>query len=103
MSITAYQKMIRSIAEACSDFPELHGHGLRHAWNRRFSELMDSMDDPPTPEEQEKVRSYLQGWKPSSGTGGTYNRRFVERKAMEASLKLQQGTTRIPENLKNDQ
>lgn len=102
MSISAYQEVIRSIAGACSDFHELHGHGLRHAWNRLFSELMDSMDDPPTPEEQEKVRSYLQGWKPNSGTGAIYNRRFIERKAMEASLKLQQGSTRIPENLKNE-
>jgi hypothetical protein len=63
---------------------------------------MDTSNDPPEPKEQERARSYLQGWKPDSGTAATYTRRFTREKAMEAGLKLQEGITRIPEGLKND-
>lgn len=101
MSRPAYNKTIKLIASAVPELFDMHGHDLRHTWNNEFSELMDRMDDPPSPEEQEKRRSYLQGWKEGSGTAATYTRRFVRKKATEASLKLQEGITRIPENLKN--
>lgn len=102
MSRPAYNKIIKRIASAVPDLLDLRGHDLRHTWNNEFSELMDQMDDPPSPEEQEKRRSYLQGWKEGSGTAATYTKRFVREKAIEASLKLQEGITRIPENLKDD-
>lgn len=102
MSRSAFIKVINLIAKAAPELTGLHGHELRHTWNNRFSEFMDASDDPPTPEEQERERSYLQGWKPDSGTAATYTRRFTREKAMEASLKLQEGITRVPENLKND-
>lgn len=102
LSRSAYIKVIHLIASAAPDLFDLHGHGLRHAWNDAFSELMDQMQDPPSHEDQEKQRSYLQGWKENSGTAATYTRRFTEAKAMEAGLQLQEGISRIPENLKND-
>ena len=102
MSRPAYNKIINRIASAVPDLFDLRGHDLRHTWNNEFSELMDQMDDPPSPEEREKRRSYLQGWKEGSGTAATYTKRFVREKAIEASLKLQEGITRIPENLKDD-
>lgn len=101
MSRPAYNKIIKLIATAVPELFDMHGHDLRHTWNNEFSELMDRLDNPPTPEEQEKRRSYLQGWKEGSGTAATYTKRFVREKAIEASLMLQEGITRIPQNLKD--
>lgn len=102
MSRPALIKVIVLISAAAPELAGLHAHELRHTWNDRFSEFMDSSEDPPTAEQQEAQRSYLQGWKSGSGTAATYTKRFTQRKAMEASLKLQEGISRIPENLKND-
>jgi len=77
---------------AAPELHGIHGHLLRHGWNERFSEYMDSQEQPPSPERQEAIRSYAQGWRGGSGTSATYNRRFVERKAHEAQLKLQART-----------
>lgn len=95
-------KVINMVAGAKSNLASLHAHELRHTWNNRFSEYMDTKVDSPTPEEQERQRSYLQGWKPDSGTASTYTKRFTREKAIEASLKLQNGIVRVPENLHND-
>lgn len=102
MSKSAFLKVIKLISAASPKLAGLHGHELRHTWNNRFSELMDTRNDPPSPEEQEVQRSYLQGWKPGSGTAAIYTKRFTREKAIEASLKLQEGMSRIPESLKND-
>lgn len=102
ISRSAYMKIIKLVADS---MPELHGfrgHHLRHSWNHSFSEYVDQLADPPSPEEQEKQRSYLQGWKEGSGTASKYTKRFTKAKAMEAGLKLQDGITRVPESL-NDQ
>lgn len=95
-------KVIKLISSATPELAGLHGHELRHTWNNRFSEFMDARNDPPMPKEQEAQRSYLQGWKPDSGTAATYTKRFTREKAVEVSLKLQEGITRTPENLKYD-
>ena len=102
MSRSALIKVINLISEAAPELSGLHAHELRHTWNNRFSEFMDASDDRPKPEEQERERSYLQGWKSGSGTAADYTKRFTREKAMVAGLKLQEGITRIPENLKND-
>jgi len=67
---------------------DLDRHILRHTANDRLSELMDA-NQVRTPDE-EKMRSYLMGWKEGSGTAAIYTRRHIEKKAREASLKLQQ-------------
>lgn len=102
LSRSAYLKVINTIAMVEPDLIDLHGHELRHTWNNQFSEQMDQLDAPPSPEMQEKMRSYLQGWKEGSGTSAIYTKRFTKAKAMEASLKLQEGISRVPENLKNE-
>jgi integrase len=102
MSRSTLIKVINMVAEADPSLASLHAHELRHTWNLRFSEYMDAKADPPTPKEQESMRSYLQGWKPDSGTAAIYTKRFTREKAIEASLKLQDGMTRVPENLHND-
>lgn len=102
LSISGYQKVIRVVAETTPELEHLHGHLLRHTWNDRFSEQMDAMENPPSPEQQEKVRSYSQGWMENSGTAATYTRRFTERKSHEAQLTLQEGMSRLPWTLKDD-
>lgn len=99
ISISAYQKIMAIVRSASPSLYDFTGHRLRHAWNEKFSELMDSMDDPPTEERQEEMRSYLMGWMPGSGTASTYNKRFVKRKSHFVALKLQEGKIMLPKDM----
>jgi len=98
-----YHKIF-SVVRAVS--PQLYaatGHSLRHTWNRKFSERMDTMNEQVSEERQEQLRSYLMGWRNDSGTAATYNKRFIQKKSFEAALVLQgHNGTRLPENLKNE-
>ncbi len=102
MSISGYGAVIKKIAACDSLLRNFHGHQLRHTWNHKFSEFMDAMQSPPSPEDQERQRSYLQGWKPGSGSAAVYTKRFVRERAADASLALQQGIFRMPEDFRDD-
>ena len=107
ISRSAYMKVVNQIAGASPELASLHGHDLRHTWNNEFSEMMDRQNQAfgaslELQNQQETIRSQLQGWKKGSKTGAIYNERFIEAKAIEASLALQEGISRIPENLKNE-
>jgi len=102
LSKSAYKKIIAIVREVSPSLFNLTGHQLRHAWNETFSDYMDSMDEPPNEEQQEKIRSYLMGWREGSGTAAIYNARFVKRKAHEAALKLQNGMLRLPKGINNE-
>lgn len=69
------------------DLTRLTGHLLRHTWNDHFSELMEAHQVRAA--DEEKFRSYVQGWTEGSGTAATYTRRYVRERAREASLTLQ--------------
>lgn len=99
LSMAGYQKIIKVVATSSPELNGLHGHLLRHCWNERFSDHMDKLEHPPSPERQEAMRSYALGWKEGSGTSATYNRRFVERKAHEVQLALQKNIVRIPKGI----
>lgn len=99
LSKSGYKKVIGIVRQASPSLFNLTGHQLRHSWNEIFSEHMDSMDTPPSEIDQEKIRSYLMGWKEGSGTASVYNARFVRRKANEAALKLQEGMLRLPKGI----
>ena len=100
MSISAYNKLIRLLAQASPELADLHGHLLRHNWNYLYSKLQDENPNPPSEAEQEKIRSYAMGWKETSGTAAKYNRRFIKAKGMEASMALQKDMIKVPEKLK---
>ena len=88
LSIKGLAKVFSEIQSAMPD--ELGGltpHILRHTANDRFSVLMDQKGAGEA--EEEKLRSYLMGWKEGSGTAATYTRRHTEMKAKEAALMLQ--------------
>lgn len=102
LSESGYKKIIEVIRAASPVLFNLTGHKLRHVWNEAFSIQMDAMDEPPDQEQQEKIRSYLMGWKEGSGTATRYNKRFVKKKAIEAASKLQEGMVRLPDELNNE-
>lgn len=103
VSKASYHKVFGVVRSVSPQLYSLTGHVLRHTWNFKFSEYMDAMDEPPTEERQEQIRSYLMGWRDGSGTGAIYNRRFIREKGLEASLAMQDTIgTRIPKGLKSD-
>jgi len=67
----------------------LTAHVLRHTANDNLSDLMDEQKVPEAKEQ--KTRSYMMGWKEGSRSAAIYTRRHTEKKAREASLKLQEG------------
>lgn len=89
LSIKGLNKIFLEIQKAQpKELRNLTPHLLRHTANDRFSQLMDQRG--ATSAEEEKMRSYLMGWKEGSGTAATYTRRHIENKAKEAALKLQE-------------
>lgn len=89
LNYAAYSKVIHAIKENSPNLKSLTGHMLRHTWNLEFSKRMDTMNNAPTEERQEQLRSYLMGWRSGSGTASVYNKRFVNEKAYEVALELQ--------------
>ncbi len=103
ISKAGYYKVIAVVRAVYPELYELTGHKLRHTWNRLFSEMMDSMDEPPSLELQEKMRSSMNGWKEGSGSAAKYNRRSIEQKGQEAALILQNSVgIRLPEGMVSD-
>ena len=88
LSLAGVTKVFRTLRSKISDLPDnLTSHVLRHTWNERFSEMMDQNNVSEA--EEKKLRSYLMGWSEFSGMAGTYTKRYVRKKANEASLDLQ--------------
>lgn len=102
ISKSAYAKIIRVVKEVSPDLYGFTGHSLRHAWNENFSNCIDNMDNPPDEAQQEKMRSYLMGWREGSGTAATYNKRFVKRKSQEATLEMQKEKVRLPKGIESE-
>ena len=59
LSKSGYKKIINIVRRTSPLLFNLTGHQLRHSWNETFSEYMDSMNEAPGQEQQEKMRSYL--------------------------------------------
>lgn len=102
LSKSAYKKIIGIVRQVSPTLFNLTGHQLRHAWNESFSNQMDEMNEAPSEEQQEKIRSYLMGWREGSGTAAIYNKRFIRRKANEAAMDLQEGMIRLPKGVSNE-
>lgn len=87
ISNSGFGKFISGLTEIASNFEGFHSHALRHHWNYVFSRLVG--EKGITPEREEKLRSYLMGWKETSGTARTYNRRHIREEAGKAVIELQ--------------
>jgi integrase len=88
LSKSGLYRVFRDLSERHPELGALFPHLLRHTWNDNFSLNVDETGE--TPEHEKKMRSRLMGWKPTSRTGDTYNKRHTERKARAASLRLQE-------------
>ncbi|RYZ92389.1 MAG: site-specific integrase [Proteobacteria bacterium] len=99
MSRANFNAVIRSIKFSSALLRNFSSHDLRHTWNERFSEWMDSKENPESKEQQEKIRENWMGWREGSGTASIYNRRFIRRKALEAGLELQASLLRTKSDI----
>jgi integrase len=89
LSLNALNKIFTVLRSRCPDLPDdVIPHVLRYTWNDNFSKSMDATNT--SPEHEQKMRSRLMGWKPTSNTAMTYNRRHIERRARKASLEMQE-------------
>jgi integrase len=80
--------MFQLLRNRCSELPSnLTAHVLRHSWNDRFSALAD--EQLLSAAEEMKTRSYLQGWRESSGTAARYTKRYTRQQAERHILELQ--------------
>jgi integrase len=84
LSNSGFGKIMESLKQIVDS---IHAHNLRHHWNYSFSNLSSVQRMPEAKEI--KLRSYLMGWEPNSGTAATYNRRHIKKEAAKAMLELQ--------------
>lgn len=98
LSMKGLSKVFKTIQHSDSCLTGVTPHVLRHTANDRLSALMEA--NKVSQSDEEKMRSYLMGWREGSGTAATYTRRYVERKAHQASLKLQEGWGRGDKHVK---
>lgn len=88
LSIAGANKLFVALREAGLNIPEgVTAHILRHSWNDRFSKEMEHAG--VTPEAEQKMRSVLMGWSPTSETAATYTRRYVRERASRAMKSMQ--------------
>lgn len=93
LSLAGANKLFIALREAGLNLPDdLTAHILRHSWNDRFSKEMKRAG--VSPEHEQKMRSVLMGWSPTSETAATYTRRYVRERASGA-MKLMQGRLHI--------
>ncbi len=89
LSNSGFGKLMRTLQSVADDFSKVHAHAFRHSWNYSFSKILDQSKNNESPEKEEQMRSYLMGWKDTSGTAAIYNRRHIKEKAKEAILDFQ--------------
>jgi integrase len=94
LSDSSLRKIWHTLRIRVPNLPEdICSHVLRHTWNDRFSRKKDrDRTSRPTLQEQameEQERSYIMGWKPTSGTAQVYTRRHVKEKADQGLLAMQ--------------
>lgn len=99
LSLSAVNAIFAELRNAFNgDFDTVTPHVLRHTWNDRFSAVMDMATIPEA--EEERMRSFLMGWAPTSKTSVNYTRRHVRLKAQQVSLAMQ---ARQVEGVPNDE
>lgn len=88
LSLSSVNDLFAELREAFpGEFNAVTPHVLRHTWNDRFSETMDKKKIPEA--EEDRMRSFLMGWSPTSTTAGNYTRRHIRLKAQRVSLEMQ--------------
>jgi integrase len=90
---SSLNKVFQALRRRVQDLPnELSPHVMRHSWNDAFSAASDRANPNQTEVEktqEQRMRSYLMGWKPDSQMAGRYSRRWTRDAANERLLSLQ--------------
>jgi integrase len=71
---------------------EVHPHLLRHDWNYRFSAIATELGLSEI--EEQRARENLMGWVEGSSSSSHYNRRHIQKKAVELGLKIAEDTAK---------
>lgn len=88
LSLSAVNAIFAELRNAFDgEFDTVTPHVLRHTWNDRFSDVMDKAEVSEA--EEERMRSFLMGWAPTSKASVNYTRRHVRLKAQQVSLAMQ--------------
>lgn len=88
LSLSAVNAIFAELRNAFNgEFDAITPHVLRHTWNDRFSDMMDTLKVSEA--EEERMRSFLMGWAPTSKTSVNYTRRHIRLKAQQVSLAMQ--------------
>ncbi|HFX3164121.1 TPA: tyrosine-type recombinase/integrase, partial [Pseudomonas aeruginosa] len=88
LSLSAVNVIFAELRNAFNgEFDAVTPHVLRHTWNDRFSDVMDKLKVSEA--EEERMRSFLMGWAPTSKTSASYTRRHIRLKAQQVSLAMQ--------------
>lgn len=88
LSLSAVNAIFAELRNAFNgEFDTVAPHVLRHTWNDRFSDVMDNAKVSEV--EEERMRSFLMGWAPTSKASVNYTRRHVRLKAQQVSLAMQ--------------
>lgn len=89
LSNSGFGKLMSALQQVAEDFSQVHAHAFRHSWNYSFSKTVDRSSSEVSTAKEEQMRSYLMGWKETSGTASIYNRRHIKEKAKETVLGFQ--------------
>lgn len=94
---TGFNSALMNLKKFIPELDGLHPHLLRHDWNYRFSQKVDS--EGWDFEVEREVREQLMGWAPNSSMSLAYNQRHIQEKANRIGLQLASDTGR-PNNAK---
>lgn len=86
IALNSIDFIFSSIRKAFPEFVQISAHVLRHTINDRLAELCEGKDA----EFVQLIQNYLMGWEKSSKSSHIYTRGYVQKKAQEVLMTLQQ-------------
>ena len=92
MTETGFNSALKNLKKIIPELEALHPHLLRHDWNYRFSQKVDS--EGWEFEAEREVRERLMGWAPNSNMSLVYNQRHIQEKANKIGLQVASDTER---------
>lgn len=93
---TGFNSALMNLKKYAPGLDALHPHLLRHDWNYRFSQKVDS--EGWEFESEREVREQLMGWTPNSSMSLLYNQRHIQEKANKIGLQIASDTLRPSNN-----
>ncbi|MGD7494976.1 hypothetical protein ACQCP4_06100, partial [Ralstonia pseudosolanacearum] len=91
LALSTVNDIFRRLRKKVPGLPsDLTPHALRHDWNERFSEKIDSLpaERKPGDAKEAQVRSHMMGWESNSNMAARYTKRFIQKKAAEIAEEM---------------